>query len=110
MESVYCAVRTDSLRKADYVSSLKGQSDCLPSCEPQILVRNKSFYVTSKPERRVMKIVLQCSPHSVFLGQLFMRLLLLILSALYNDRGQCCCCDKRATDLLHNSGFVVVMI
>ena len=26
VESVYCAVRTDSLYKADYVSSLKGQS------------------------------------------------------------------------------------
>ena len=25
VESVYCAVRTDSLYKADYVSSLKGQ-------------------------------------------------------------------------------------
>jgi hypothetical protein len=56
-----------------------------------------------------MDIVLQWTPQSTFLDQLFERLLLQIVRAEYDDRGQYCC-DMRAVDWFRNSGFVVVMM
>ena len=44
VESVYCAVQTDSLYKADYVSSLKVQSLCL-SHYPAVLQANSTVTI-----------------------------------------------------------------